>query len=280
MYCIPQRLVPGADYDVSSAPGALSHARDACNRWRSGPHHLCAPPAPRLGEGGGMGGRSARSTAARAGAVRISAGAGPPSAQPGGWRPFPVRTSNSSLAGAGGEGSVVGRRARVICVAVLGEAPWAALSGRLRFVEGLSLDQQTSGAAHARAAPFLAAALCYAATLLRGGGRSIAGRPFSLKSRARCGISETRTEAYLPFRGRLAYEAPFFVSCRGHVGVRRAASPREYPAMQTYRLEVFEPPDERLRHRREFEAPNDAEACKRVVEVLRLGRSAGPIRPI
>jgi hypothetical protein len=32
--------------------------------------------------------------------------------------------------------------------------------------------------------------------------------------------------------------------------------------MPTYRLEVLEPPDERLRHRREFEAPDDAEAVE------------------
>ena len=36
--------------------------------------------------------------------------------------------------------------------------------------------------------------------------------------------------------------------------------------MAMYRLEVLEPPDERLRHRREFDAPDDAKAIKHANE--------------
>jgi len=32
--------------------------------------------------------------------------------------------------------------------------------------------------------------------------------------------------------------------------------------MPTYKLEIFEPPDERLKHRREFDAANDEAAIK------------------
>ncbi|RUV91409.1 MULTISPECIES: hypothetical protein [unclassified Mesorhizobium] len=37
--------------------------------------------------------------------------------------------------------------------------------------------------------------------------------------------------------------------------------------MTQYRLEILEPPDERLRHRRKFEAPDDKEAIKRAHEL-------------
>ena len=41
------------------------------------------------------------------------------------------------------------------------------------------------------------------------------------------------------------------------------------PAMATYRLEVLEPPYERLRHRREFQSPSDVEAIRRADELYR-----------
>lgn len=37
--------------------------------------------------------------------------------------------------------------------------------------------------------------------------------------------------------------------------------------MALYRLDVLEPPDEKLRHRRKFEAVNDSEAIRRADEL-------------